>query len=168
MDGSLLETINAVVIDTGPWIVYLVTMLETAAFIGLLIPSGPTILFAAFLASTDFFRLVYVIAATLLGGFSGDQIGYWMGRRYGTGKLTKSGRIGRLWARHENRAEALFRQHSVLAVSFARCIAFVRTIMPWFAGMTRMPYRRFLTFEIAGVKADSPSAWPFRSRRRPK
>ena len=131
--------------------VYLVTMLETAAFIGLFIPSGPTILFAAFLANTRFFQLEHVIAATLLGGFSGDQIGYWLGRVYGTRGMTEHGRIGRLWRRHEPRTMSLFRRHSVLAVSFARCIAFVRTVMPWFAGMSRMPYGRFVAYESAGV-----------------
>jgi dephospho-CoA kinase len=126
-------------------------MLETAAFIGLFVPSGPTILFAAFLANTRYFQLEHVILATLLGGFSGDQIGYWLGRLYGTRGLTEHGRIGRLWRRHEVRAMALFRRRSVLAVSFARCIAFVRTVMPWFAGMSRMPYGRFVAYDGGGV-----------------
>ncbi len=151
MDGSLLELIQRWIIEVGPWVVYLVTMLETAAFIGLLIPSGPTILFAAFLTSTQFFALEHVVLATLLGGFSGDQIGYWLGRRYGVRGVMRGGRLGRLWQRHERRAVTLFRRHSVLAVSLARCIAFVRTIMPWFAGMSRMPYGRFALYDALGV-----------------
>ncbi|MGH7507311.1 MAG: DedA family protein, partial [Longimicrobiales bacterium] len=139
------------IIDLGPWVVFLVTMLETAAFIGLVIPSGPTILFAAFLATTRYFALEHVVLATLLGGLTGDQIGYWLGRRYGVRGMGRGGRLGRLWYRHEQRAITLFRRHSVLAVSFARCVAFVRTIMPWFAGMSRMPYGRFATYDVLGV-----------------
>src|SRR5690606_28797988 len=56
-----------------------------------------------------------------------------------------------LWHRYEHRAVTLFRRHSVVAVSLARCIAFVRTIMPWFAGMSRMPYGRFVFYDVAGV-----------------
>lgn len=151
MDGSLLQLIQQWIVELGPWVVYLVTMLETAAFIGLLIPSGPTILFAAFLTTTRFFALEHVVLATLLGGLTGDQIGYWLGRRYGVRGVVRGGRLGPLWRRHEHRAVMLFRRHSVLAVSFARCIAFVRTIMPWFAGMSRMPYRRFVSYDVLGV-----------------
>lgn len=151
MDGSLLELIQQWIIELGPWVVFLVTMLETAAFVGLIIPSGPTILFAAFLATTRLFELEHVVIATLLGGFTGDQLGYWLGRLYGVRGVVHGGRMGRLWHRNEHRAVALFRRHSVLAVSFARLIAFVRTIMPWFAGMSRMSFGRFLAYDIAGV-----------------
>ncbi|NLG61270.1 MAG: dephospho-CoA kinase [Candidatus Cloacimonetes bacterium] len=151
MDGSLLELIQQWIIEFGPWIVYLVTMLETAAFIGLFVPSGPTILFAAFLTTTRFFEFEHVLLATLLGGFSGDQLGYGLGRAYGVRGIVHGGRVGRLWHRYEHRAVTLFRRHSVVAVSLARCIAFVRTIMPWFAGMSRMPYGRFVFYDVAGV-----------------
>lgn len=151
MDGSLLELIQRWIIELGPWVVYLVTMLETAAFVGLFIPSGPTILFAAFLTTTRFFELEHVLLATLLGGLSGDQLGYWLGRAYGVRGVVHGGRVGRLWHGYEHRAVTLFRRHSVLAVSLARCIAFVRTIMPWFAGMSRMPYGRFVLYDILGV-----------------
>ncbi|MHB1168846.1 MAG: dephospho-CoA kinase [Longimicrobiales bacterium] len=151
MDGSFLELIQRWIIELGPWVVFLVTMLETAAFVGLFIPSGPTILFAAFLATTRFFELEHVLLATLLGGLTGDQLGYWLGRAYGVRGVVHGGRVGRLWHRYEHRAVTLFRRHSIIAVSLARCIAFVRTIMPWFAGMSRMPYGRFFAYDVAGV-----------------
>ncbi len=151
MEGSFLELIQRWIIELGPWVVFLVTMLETAAFVGLFIPSGPTILFAAFLATTRFFELEHVLFATLLGGLTGDQLGYWLGRGYGVRGVVHGGRVGRLWHRYEQRAVTLFRRHSIIAVSLARCIAFVRTIMPWFAGMSRMPYGRFIAYDLAGV-----------------
>lgn len=151
MDGSLIELIQRWVIEFGPWVVFLVTMLETAAFVGLFVPSGPTILFAAFLTTTRLFELEHVLIATLLGGFTGDQLGYWLGRSYGVRGVVHGGRAVRLWHRYEHRAVLLFRRHSVVAVSLARCIAFVRTIMPWFAGMSRMPYGRFAFYDVLGV-----------------
>ncbi len=151
MEGSFIELIQQWIIELGPWVVFLVTMLETAAFIGLFVPSGPTILFAAFLATTRFFELEHVLLATLLGGLTGDQLGYWLGRSYGVRGVVHGGRAGRLWHRYEHRAVTLFRRHSVVAVSLARCIAFVRTIMPWFAGMSRMGYGRFVVYDVLGV-----------------
>jgi len=151
VDGSLLELVQRWVIEFGPWVVFLVTMLETAAFVGLFVPSGPTILFAAFLTTTSLFELEHVLIATLLGGFTGDQLGYWLGRVYGVRGVVHDAAHARLWHRYEHRTVQLFRRHSVIAVSLARCVAFVRTIMPWFAGMSRMPYGRFAFYDVVGV-----------------
>jgi dephospho-CoA kinase len=56
-----------------------------------------------------------------------------------------------LWRRHERSAQQLFRQRSILAVSVARFISFVRTLMPWFAGMSGMTYGKFLAYDLLGV-----------------
>jgi membrane protein DedA with SNARE-associated domain len=39
----------------------------------------------------------------------------------------------------------------MVAVSLARFVSFVRTLMPWFAGMSRVPYGRFLFYDTLGV-----------------
>lgn len=147
----MVDQLTQLLIEVGPWIVLLVTFVETAFFIGLLIPAEPTILIAAFLAERGYFSVWTVLAATFIGGFLGDQTGYTLGR-FGGGKLVaKKGRIARIWARHEPRAARLFSKHTSLSVSLARLISFVRTLMPWFAGMTRMPYGRYVFYDLLGV-----------------
>ncbi len=137
--------------DVGPWIVFAVASVETALFVGLLIPAEATILVAAFLASQGHFSVTSVLAATFFGGLLGDQIGYVLGRFGGTRLVAREGRIGRVWRRHEPRAERLFQRHASLSVSLARFISFVRTLMPWFAGMSGMSYGRFFTYDVIGV-----------------
>lgn len=137
--------------QAGPWLVFAVTASETAFFIGLLVPAEATVLVAAFLANEGYFRLEHVLLATIAGGFVGDQLGYLLGRFGGHRVAASSGRVGRLWRRYERAASALFQRHSILAVSLARFISFVRTLMPWFAGMSRMPYGRYVTYELIGV-----------------
>lgn len=148
---ALLQDIIQLLIRVGPWIVFFVTASETAFFIGLLIPAEATVLVAAFLANSDYFELRHVVAATLAGGFVGDQLGYLLGRYGGRRFAARQGRVGRMWRLYEPRATALFRQKSLLSVTGARFISFVRTLMPWFAGMTGMPYGRFLFYDILGV-----------------
>jgi dephospho-CoA kinase len=150
VDG-LLQDIIQLLIRLGPWIVFLVTAAETAVFVGLLAPSGAIVLLAAFMADLGYFELGHVLLATLLGGFVGDQLGYVLGRFGGRGVAARVGLLGRLWRRHEARATLLFRQRSILAVTLSRFIAFVRTLMPWFAGMTGMSYPRFLFYDTLGV-----------------
>ena len=145
--AAIVQYLNAV----GPVVVYLVTLVETAFFVGLLVPAEATVLVAAFLAAERVFSLESVLLATILGALSGDQLGYVLGRFGGTRFAARGGRIGRLWARHEPRAERMFRRRAVVAVTLARFVSFVRTLMPWFAGMTRMSWPRFFLFDLLGV-----------------
>jgi dephospho-CoA kinase len=148
---SLFDQLTRLLVEVGPWIVFAVTFAETAFFIGLLIPAEATILVAAFMAEQGYFSVVVVWLATFMGGLLGDQAGYLLGR-YGGGRLVaKEGRIARVWALHEPRAARLFRRHASLSVSLARFLSFVRTLMPWFAGMTKLSYPRFLVYDILGV-----------------
>jgi dephospho-CoA kinase len=148
---ALLHDIIGLLIQVGPWIVFVVTAAETALFLGLLVPAEATVLVAAFMADLGYFDVSDVLLATLLGGFAGDQIGYALGRLHGRRAAAHTGLLGRLWRRHEARATVLFAQRSLYAVSLARFISFARTLMPWFAGMTRMPYGRFLLYDTIGV-----------------
>jgi dephospho-CoA kinase len=148
---AFLHDIVQLLIRLGPWIVFVVTATETALFLGLLVPAEATVLVAAFLADAGYFELEDVLIATIAGGFIGDQIGYALGRASGRRAAARQGRLGRLWRRHEARSVLLFRQRSILAVTLARFVSFVRTLMPWFAGMSGMPYGRFLLYDIIGV-----------------
>ena len=147
---SLLHDIIQWLIAVGPVVVFVVTLAETAFFIGLLIPAEATVLVAAALAEQRLLELDQVVVATLLGAFAGDQIGYALGR-FGGARAARGGRIGRIWAKYEPRAMAMFSRHSIVAVSLARFISFVRTLMPWLAGMSGMSYRRFIFFDALGV-----------------
>jgi dephospho-CoA kinase len=148
---SLFDLLVRLLNEVGPWIVFAVACIETALFVGLLIPAEATILVAAFLASRGHFTVTSVLAATFFGGLLGDQIGYALGRFGGTRLVAREGRVGRIWRRHEPRAARLFRKHASLSVSLARFISFVRTLMPWFAGMSGMGYGRFLAYDAIGV-----------------
>lgn len=145
--NSLVELLLAV----GPWIVFAATFVETAFFIGLLVPAEATILVAAFLADRGYFNVWVVLAMTVFGGLLGDQVGYYLGR-FGGGRIAaRNGRISRIWRRTEPQVASLFRRHAAYSVSLARFISFVRTLVPWFAGMSLMPYRTFIIYDILGV-----------------
>lgn len=145
----LLELITAWLVSAGPWIVFLVTLLETAVFLGLLVPAEATVLFAAFLAEEGYFPLGQIAAATFFGGLLGDQIGYALGRwgiRFGGRSSVDASR-----RRYEGLTARLVRKHSLLGISLARFLSFIRTLMPWFAGRTGVSYPRFLVYDAAGV-----------------
>lgn len=148
---QLLTDIIGFLRAVGPEVVFFVTLVETAFFIGLLVPAEATVLVAAFFVSDGVFAMEHVLLATIGGALVGDQIGYALGRFGGRRFAAKGGRIGRLWARSEPRARRMFGGHAIMAVTLARFVSFVRTLMPWFAGMTHMKYARFLFYDALGV-----------------
>jgi len=95
----------------------------------------------------------WVAAFTALGGFLGDNLGFFWGRHAGRSVLEGKGRLSRAAARHWDKAEHLFGRHPVYAVSFARLISFVRTLMPIAAGTSHLRYRSFVFYDILGVAA---------------
>ena len=148
---ALLNQLIRLLVSVGPWIVLAATFMETAFFIGLLVPAEAIVLLAAVLADHHKFTLTAVISATFCGAFLGDQAGYWVGRLGGTRMIARAGYIGNVWRWYEPITLRLFRQSPIVSVTLARFVSFVRTLMPWFAGMRQMPYVRFVIFDFLGV-----------------
>jgi membrane-associated protein len=148
---ELLYWLSDHLIALGPGVLFLVCLLETAVFAGLVLPVGALIAFAAMIAARGLMDPGQIIMAALAGAFIGDQVGFAVGRWFVTGTRPRDGGVLAIWRRALSRTEWLVRRHGLLGVSAARAIPFVRTIMPWFAGRARLPWGRFLLFDALGV-----------------
>ncbi|MDX1568096.1 MAG: DedA family protein [Longimicrobiales bacterium] len=135
----------------GPWVLFAMTAAETAFITGLVVPASVATAFGAFLAAEGYLALPMVAGFAAAGALLGDQLGFWLGRRFGPGVLRGEGRLRSLARRHEPRAAALFRGHPIYAVSFARLVSFVRTLMPMAAGMSRISWGRYVFYDLLGV-----------------
>lgn len=153
--GSHVDTatLTRLLLEVGLWVVFAVALVETAVFLGLLVPAEPTVLVAALLAERGYFGVTEVALAAFTGALAGDSCGYLLGRFGGRRAILREGRLGRLWSRYEPRAREIFSRRPLYAVSGARLLSFVRTLTPWMAGMSGMPYRRFLAYDVVGVAA---------------
>lgn len=151
MRSDLLHWLSDYLVALGPGVLFVVCLLETAVFAGLVLPVGALIAFAAMLAARGLMDPGQIIAAALVGAFMGDQVGFAVGRWFVTGARPRGGRITRIWRTALARTERLVRQRGLLGVSAARGIPFVRTIMPWFAGRSGISWGRFLVFDFLGI-----------------
>lgn len=143
--------LSALLPTAGPWLLLVLTAAETCFVTGLVVPASVATSLGAFLAAEGHLSLSSVAAAACFGAAAGDSAGFWLGRRYGRSVLRGGGRVRALARRHEPRVTALFGRHPIYAVSFARMVSFVRTLMPWTAGMSRLSYPRFLAYDLLGV-----------------
>lgn len=90
----------------------------------------------------------YAAIAVLVFAEAAVFVGFEVGRRLGP-KIVDLRILRRHRARLES-AQTYLRQRGGRAVLLGRFTAFLRAVIPGLAGASRMPYKRFLTFNILG------------------
>jgi membrane-associated protein len=130
-------------------IVFAVPALEASIFLGFIFPGEIACLLGGVLASESKLSLTLVIVAAILGAVIGDSIGYEIGARYGESLLRKlPNRLVK--PEHIEKARDLVGRLGGRAVFVGRFTAALRALVPGFAGLSTMTYRRFLFFNAAG------------------
>jgi len=93
--------------------------------------------------------LKWLLLPVMLCAIVGDQIGYWIGRSAGAALYRREDSF--LFRRsHLQRAHDFYEKYGGRAVILARFIPIIRTFCPPVAGAARMPYGRYLLFDIFG------------------
>ncbi|MHB1412947.1 MAG: DedA family protein [Thermoleophilia bacterium] len=88
-----IESITPQLGNWGYLLVFVMTFLETSAFVGLVVPGEVTLLLAGLLASQGYFDLSALIALASAGAILGDSTGYAIGRYGGIKFLRRFGRF---------------------------------------------------------------------------
>ena len=132
-------------------ILFAVIFAETGLVVTPFLP-GDSLLFAVgALAAVDTSGTLRAPLATLLLGLAavlGNTANYGIGRLIGPAAF--SGRYRWLKVEYLKLTEDFFRRHGAMAIVLSRFMPVVRTCAPFVAGIARMPYARFLAFNLAG------------------
>ncbi|MBX6351705.1 MAG: DedA family protein [Thermoflavifilum sp.] len=84
-------------------------------------------------------RLFWLLLATTGGTFTGSLVAYLIGRLVGRPFVERFGRLIRLTPDRIDRAETLFHKYTVPTLVVSRFIAVVRILVPYIAGINRVP-----------------------------
>jgi undecaprenyl-diphosphatase len=144
---TILSWIGPVFSSLGYVIVFAATMLESSAFIGVVVPGDVILAIGGIYAARGDLSLPVVIVLGIVGTACGESIGYWLGHRYGEALVRRLPFANRLEDRIERAREAFDRNASkVLLVG--RFASGLRVIVPFTAGMGEVSYPRFMAFVI--------------------
>ncbi len=121
---------------------------ETAAFLGFIAPGEFTIILGGVLAGEGTLSIQLLIGIVWVSIVIGDSIGFFIGHRYGRNLLVRHGPKIRLSEERLQQVEAYFQRHGGKTIFFGRWVGFVRPLMPFTAGSSGMPYRRFLPYDV--------------------
>jgi membrane protein DedA with SNARE-associated domain len=135
----------------GLWVVFGIVFLEVA---GLPFVPGETALIAAgALASQGHGNIVAIIAVAISAAVLGALVGYGIGRRYGQDLLVRWPRFERASHKGIERSQEFFQEHGSKAVFLGRFVPVLRATLGWMSGVGRMPFGRFLVWNVAGAMA---------------
>lgn len=123
-------------------------MLENA---GIPVPAETALITLAFFAGQGILKIWLIIPIAILGDTAGDNIGYAIGRFGGRPLVDRYGKYVRVDSEKLDRMEVLFRKKGGRTVYFAHFLASTRITAALMAGVSHMPYRRFLVFNIAAA-----------------
>lgn len=132
--------------------VLLIVFAESGLLIGFFLP-GDSLLFTTGLLVTsgklDTLPLWAVCALIVLAAVAGDQVGYLFGRKVGPALFK---RPDSRFFKQENveKAHDFFAKYGPKSLVLARFVPIVRTFTPIVAGVSRMNYRSFITYNIVG------------------
>ncbi|MHB9098813.1 MAG: bifunctional DedA family/phosphatase PAP2 family protein [Syntrophales bacterium] len=149
----MMEQLLAIFARLGHWgylIIFLLPFMESAAFTGLLVPGETVVILAGFLSSQGYLDLGDCLLVISLAVVLGDTAGYSLGKAIGRGYFERHKRLLFLKERHLRKTEEYFDRHGGKTVFLARFTHFLRAMAPFVAGMSRMPYKKFIAFNVAG------------------
>ncbi len=146
--NHLQETIKYLGIWAHPAI-WGILFAESGLLVGFFLP-GDTLLFAAgFLASQGILNLGILLVGSAIAAIVGDNVGYFTGNRFGRKLFTKESS----WffdPEHLVKAQEFYDKHGKLTIILARFVPIIRTFAPIVAGIGRMNYPIFVTYNIVG------------------
>jgi membrane-associated protein len=148
----LLDPIQSFLLGHGGVVAYLIVFglvfAEDALFVGFVIPGETAAVLGGVLASRGSVDVWVMMGVVVIAAIAGDSVGYEIGRHFGTRILAL--RPLRTHQHRVHRAQDFVRERGAPAVFLGRFVAFFRATVPGLAGMSRMPYRRFLAWNAAG------------------
>jgi len=150
LDRHLVELLVSYHLWIYP-ILFAVIFAETGLVVTPFLP-GDSLLFAVgALAAVDSSGTLSAPLASLalaVAAVLGNTVNYGIGRAIGPPAF--SGRYRFLKLEYLRRTEEFFRRHGGLAILLSRFIPIIRTCAPFVAGVGRMPFARFLGYNLAG------------------
>jgi membrane protein DedA with SNARE-associated domain len=143
-----LQLIEQYMLAYGYWAVFFGVMLENA---GVPVPGETILLIAGYYASTGKFHLPLVMLIAATGAVIGDNIGFAIGHHFGRNVLLRVGRFFFLTPKRFEYMEKYFASHGNKTILVARFITGLRVFAALLAGASKMPWRVFVVYNMAGA-----------------
>ncbi len=141
------------IIDTyGLWtylILFVIIFCETGLVVMPYLPGDSLLFVAGAMAGAGYLNIEMLLLALFAAAVLGDTVNYWIGNITGMKLLEKNYSLVR--REHLVKTQEYFTRYGGVTIVIARFIPFIRTFAPFLAGVGKMSYRWFLTYNVIGA-----------------
>ncbi len=129
--------------------IFLIIFIETGVVFFPFLP-GDSLLFAAgFFANAGGFKIIALLATAWCAAIIGDQCNFFIGHFLGQ-KIIASGKVKAMTPERIEKSEQFLDKWGNLAIFLGRFFPFIRTFVPFLAGMGGMKWHNFFIFNVLG------------------
>lgn len=146
----LIHLLSTVI--TGWWgyaLLAAIVFAETGLLVGLFLPGDSLLFTVGVVAGAGELDIARICMLLAFMSVLGDQSGYWLGRRTGPAIFRRPDSL-LFKQEYVHRTQAFYEKHGGKTLIYAKFVPIVRTFAPFMAGVGKMNYRRFFSFNIWG------------------
>jgi membrane-associated protein len=145
------EHLSVVIQTYGAWtyaLLFLIIFLETGVVVTPFLPGDSLIFAAGAFAGLGDLNVGLLFVLLSLAAVLGDTVNYWIGHFIGPRAF--SGNIRFLKKEYLDRTHEFYERHGGKTIILARFVPIIRTFAPFVAGVGRMSYGHFITYNVVG------------------
>lgn len=128
--------------------VFFILLLE---MIGIPFPAETTLTISGFEWTRGVFSLIPLLLSASLGNIMGSTIAYGIGYFLGRPVIVRFGRYVGITVQRLDVAERKFTKYRTSVVLFSKFIAGIRVLVPYLAGINRMPFMLFMVYNAVSA-----------------
>lgn len=130
-------------------ILFVIIFAETGLVFFPFLP-GDSLLFAAgAIAALGSLNIFVLLALLCVAAVLGDTVNYWIGHFFGE-RIIASKKIPLIKPEHIKKTEEFYAKHGAKMIILARFVPIIRTFAPFVAGVGKMHYSTFITYNVVG------------------
>lgn len=133
----------------GYLVLVFVVFAETGLAAGFFLPGDSLLVVAGLFAAKGDLNVFILLSTLFVAAVVGDAVGYYTGLRMGQRIFTRQKSLF-FKPSHLEKANEFYEKYGGKTIIMARFVPIVRTFAPIVAGAAKMPYRRFVVFNVIG------------------
>jgi membrane-associated protein len=130
-------------------ILFVVIFVETGLVFMPFLPGDSLLFVAGAFAALGSLNIFVLLILLMLAAIAGDTVNYWIGRFLGERIITN--KKFPINEQHLAKTHEFFQKHGGKTIILARFVPIIRTFAPFVAGMGKMKYGGFLSYNVIGA-----------------